>query len=163
MARKWQLGRGNQSGQDTVVGAWPLGHASLKRLAWKVRLDRSDWTDREDRRAERPEHATQDISARDLGQDSSDRTDRQDIHYMTALTGEQGEEKHWGTRVLRQAARTWQVGQASWGDSWDRKKRQQDSHGRKDAIGRLEKTGQDSWYRTIKTEQAWQDSHDRTA
>jgi hypothetical protein len=37
----------------------------------------------------------------------------------------------------------------------------QDSHGRKDTTGRLEKTSQDSRDRKIKTEQLWQDSQER--
>jgi hypothetical protein len=39
----------------------------------------------------------------------------------------------------------------------------QDSHGRKDTTGRLEKTSQDSWDRKIKTAQPWQDSQERTS
>ncbi len=40
---------------------------------------------------------------------------------------------------------------------------QQDSHSRKDMLGWLEKIGQDSWDRTIKTGQLWQESQDKRA
>ncbi len=135
--------------------------------AWKCWPENSGWTGQTEQteRTCRPEHATQDNSARDPGQDSCYRTDRQDIYNMTAWTVKQGEE-NWRTRVQRQAARTWQVGQASWRDSWDRKraagqpwKERCNRTVRKDRTEQLVQNNQD---RTTIAGQPGQDSLDRT-